>query len=292
MILGALEAGGTKMVCSVGDEGGHILDRAVIPTLTPEQTLPGLAAYFSGKGIQALGIAGFGPLDLNPSSPTYGYITTTPKPGWQNCPLLPALRDRLGVPALIDTDVGAAALAEWQLGAGRGVDNLIYVTVGTGIGGGVIVNGRLVHGLVHPEAGHITLKPHPADPNPEGFCPYHKSCLEGLAKGPAFDLRWGLSSKDLPRDHIGWVIEADYLAQFCADALTMLSTEMVVLGGGVMQREFLFPMIRQRTLDILGGYVAHERVLRHIDQMIVPPGLGVHSGVTGALLLAVQALQG
>ena len=158
--------------------------------------------------------------------------------------------------------------------------------------GGVIVNGQLVHGLVHPEAGHIIVKPHPQDPNPEGFCPYHSSCLEGLAKGPTFDQRWGISSKALPQDHIGWVIEADYLAQFCANALTMLSTEMIVLGGGVMQQQFLFPMIRKRTLEILGGYVAHDKVLNHIDQIIVPPGLGVNSGVTGALLLAARALKG
>ncbi len=292
MILGALEAGGTKMVCSVGDEQGRILDRTVMPTLTPDETLPGIAAYFGDKNIDALGIAGFGPLDLNPNSPTYGYITTTPKQGWQNCALMPYLRQALKVPALIDTDVGAAALAEFEMGAGKEVNNLIYVTVGTGVGGGMIVNGQLVHGLVHPEAGHIIVKPHPQDPNPEGFCPYHSSCLEGLAKGPTFDQRWGISSKALPQDHIGWVIEADYLAQFCANALTMLSTEMIVLGGGVMQQQFLFPMIRKRTLEILGGYVAHDKVLNHIDQIIVPPGLGVNSGVTGALLLAARALKG
>ena len=208
MRLGALETGGTKMVCSIGDERGEIFDRISIPTTMPEETLSRIAEYFSDKGIRALGIAGFGPLDLNKSSETYGYITTTPKQGWQNCPILPYLTEKLGIPAGIDTDVGAAVLAEWTLGAGHGLQNLLYITVGTGVGGGVVAGGQLIHGLVHPEVGHITLKPHPQDPNPDGFCPYHKSCLEGLAKGPTFDLRWGVSSKDLPLDHIGWDIEA------------------------------------------------------------------------------------
>lgn len=291
MRLGALETGGTKMVCSIGDERGKLFDRVSIPTTYPEETLTRIAAYFTDKGIEALGIAGFGPLDLNPASPTYGYITTTPKEGWQNCPMLPYLTKELGVPAGIDTDVGAAVLAEWRMGAGKGLENLLYITVGTGIGGGVVAGGRLVHGLVHPEVGHIILKPHPDDPNPEGFCPYHVSCLEGLAKGPTFEKRWGISSKDLPEGHIGWEIEAYYLAQLCANAITMLSTEMIVLGGGVMHRAFLYRMIRQKTLEILGGYVAHDQVLHHIDKMIVPPGLGANSGVTGALILAADAVK-
>ncbi len=289
MRLGALESGGTKMVCSIGDETGRILDRISLPTTLPDETIPKIIAYFADKEIEALGVAGFGPLDLDPASATYGHITTTPKLDWINCALLSRLTSALKVPAGIDTDVGAAALAEFELGAGKNVKNLIYLTVGTGIGGGVIVNGEIVHGLVHPEAGHIMLRPHPDDPNPDGFCPYHVSCLEGLAKGPTFDARWGVSSKDLPKDHIGWQIEAYYLAQFCMTAITMLSTEMIVLGGGVMQQAFLFPMIREKTLELLGGYVAHDKVLHHLDEMIVPPGLGVGSGVTGALILAARA---
>lgn len=292
MRLGALEAGGTKMICSVGDERGQIFDRVSLSTLTPEETIPQIIAYFSDKQIEALGVAGFGPLDLDKSSPTYGYITTTPKLAWVDCALLPKLTEALGVPADIDTDVGAAALAELQMGAGRGIKNLVYVTVGTGIGGGVIVNGEIVHGLVHPEAGHFILRPHPDDPAPDGFCPYHKGCLEGLAKGPTFDARWGVSSKDLPRGHVGWAIEAYYLAQLCVMAITVLSTEMIVLGGGVMLKDFLFPMVREQTLKLLGGYVAHDKVLVHLDRMIVPPGLGVNSGVTGALLLAARAARG
>ncbi|MGI6174299.1 MAG: ROK family protein [Christensenellales bacterium] len=291
MRLGALEAGGTKMVCSVGDENGTLFARVSIPTEHPGVTLPKIAAFFRDKGIEALGIGSFGPLDLNPKSPAYGHITTTPKPGWKDAPLLPYLRDALAVPCGIDTDVNAAALAEWKLGAGRGLNNLIYVTVGTGVGAGAVVEGNLVHGLMHPEAGHIVIRPHRNDPSPVGFCPYHVSCLEGLAAGPTFDKRWGKSAKELPHDHIGWDIEAYYLAQFCVNAFTLLSAECIVLGGGVMQQEFLFEKIRKQTLSMLNGYIASDRLLNHIDTLIVPPGLSIHSGVTGALLLAADALK-
>ncbi|MDL2205582.1 ROK family protein [Eubacteriales bacterium OttesenSCG-928-N13] len=289
MLLGALEAGGTKMVASIGDEHGKIIDRASFPTLSPSETMPALIAYFKQHAIEGLGIACFGPLDLNHDSDTYGYITTTPKQGWGNYPILPELCSALGVPTEIDTDVGAAALAEFELGAAKGLGSCLYMTVGTGVGGGVIANGALVHGLVHPEVGHILLKPHPKDPTPNGFCPFHEGCLEGLAMGPSFDKRWGISSKDLPTDHIGWEIEAYYLAQLCEMAIVVLSSECIILGGGVMQQKFLFPMIREQTLKLLNGYVAHDRVLNHIDQMIVEPGLGIHSGVTGALLLGAHA---
>lgn len=288
MILGALEAGGTKMVCSIGDEYGNVLQRESMPTGTPEETLPKIIEYFNGKGIKALGIAGFGPLDLDRKSTTYGYITTTPKSHWEYCALLPTLRNALNVPVGIDTDVGAAALAEYELGAGMEVDNLVYVTIGTGIGGGVIANGQIVHGLVHPEYGHFIIKPHPLDPTPEGFCPYHRSCLEGMAAGPTFDKRWGISSKALPDGHIGWEIEAYYLAQCCAAALMILSTQMIVLGGGVMQQTFLYDMIRSETLELINDYIANKTVCEHIEKIIVPPGLGVNSGVVGALLLAAK----
>ena len=289
MKLGALEAGGTKMVCSIGDEHGHIFDRTSIPTTMPDETLALIIDYFSDKDIEALGIAGFGPLDLNLASPTYGYITTTPKDGWVNCALLPRLAQALNVPVGIDTDVGAAALAEYKMGAGRGTQSMVYFTIGTGIGGGIVTNGEIVHGLVHPEAGHITLRAHEKDPCPDGFCPYHTGCLEGLAKGPSFDARWGISSKDLPHDHIGWQVETYYIAQMCANIILTLSAEVIVLGGGVMQQSFLFPMIWAKTVELLGGYVANDKVLNHMDEIIMPPGLGVNSGVTGALLLAADA---
>lgn len=289
MRLGALEAGGTKMVCSIGDETGKILDRATFPTLSPAETIPPMIEYFQKAGVEALGISSFGPLDLNPASPTYGYVTTTPKPGWGYCPLLPEFQKALGVPVGIDTDVGGAALAEFQMGAAKGLANCVYVTVGTGIGAGVVAEGQLLHGMVHPEWGHVLLRAHPEDPTPRGFCPYHDGCLEGLACGPAIDKRWGAPSRELPHDHIAWEIESYYLAQLCVTALVTISTEKIVLGGGIMQEKFLFPMIREKTLKLLNGYVAADRVLNHIDDVIVPPGLGIHSGVTGALILAAEA---
>lgn len=289
MILGALEAGGTKMVCSVGNEHGEVLDKQSFPTRMPEETVPQMIEYYSGKGIEALGIGSFGPLDLDKQSETYGYITSTPKPGWANYPLLPALRDALSVPAELDTDVNAAALAEITTGAAKGLNSCLYVTVGTGIGGGLIVEGNLVHGLVHPELGHMLMRPVEGDPAPDGFCPYHKGCLEGLACGPAIEKRWGVSAKELAPDHPAWTIECEYLAQMCVNAIVSFSPECIVLGGGVMQQEHLFAPIRKRTLDLLGGYVRSNRIEKEIDSYIVSPGLGVNSGVTGALLLALRA---
>lgn len=293
MLIGALEAGGTKMVCSIGNTNGGILQRASFPTTDPETTISQIVDFISKFNIEALGIGSFGPLDLNPDSPTYGYITSTPKPGWSHYPLMPELSKRLGVPAAIDTDVGAAALAEFKLGAGRGKRSLLYVTVGTGVGGGLIAEENLVHGLVHPEIGHMFLAPLPGDPMPGGVCPFHRGCLEGLASGPAIEKRWGLSAKLMSEDHPAWDLEAAYLAQMCANMILAVSPEVIVLGGGVMQQMHLFPKIREKTIELLGGYVASPAVTREgIDSYIVPPALSVNSGVTGALLLGAQALCG
>ena len=290
MRLGALEAGGTKMVCAVGDEKGNLSDRASFPTLTPQETMPGLIEYFRDKGIDALGIGSFGPLSLDPAAPDYGAITTTPKLAWRNYPLRAAFAEALGIPVGIDTDVNAAALGEATYGAGKGLDSLVYYTIGTGVGGGALVNGKLLHGMVHPEMGHMLLRPDPRDPSPHGFCPYHDGCLEGLANGPAIEKRWGISAKLLPEDHVAWELEAEYLAQMCVNTILTLSPKRIVLGGGVMHQMHLFPRIRRRTLELLNGYVAHPSVLEHIDEMIVPPGLGDNAGAVGSLLLAVQAL--
>lgn len=290
MRLGALEAGGTKMVCAVGDEKGNLSDRASFPTLTPQETMPGLIEYFRDKGIDALGIGSFGPLSLDPAAPDYGAITTTPKLAWRNYPLRAAFAEALGIPVGIDTDVNAAALGEATYGAGKGLDSLVYYTIGTGVGGGALVDGKLLHGMVHPEMGHMLLRPDPRDPSPHGFCPYHDGCLEGLANGPAIEKRWGISGKLLPEDHVAWELEAEYLAQMCVNTILTLSPKRIVLGGGVMHQMHLFPRIRCRTLELLNGYVAHPSVLEHIDEMIVPPGLGDNAGAVGSLLLAVQAL--
>ena len=290
MLFGTLEAGGTKMVLSVGNEHNELLEQASIPTEAPGKTIPEMISWFRNKGIAALGIGTFGPVDLNPASPTYGWITKTPKPGWTDTPLLPPMRDALGVPALIDTDVNAAALAEWQLGAAKGLKSCLYVTVGTGIGAGLVIEGRLVHGLVHPELGHMLLRQEPDDPAPDGFCPYHRGCLEGLASGPAMEKRWGTKAQYLAPDHKAWELEASYLAQMCMNAICAFSPEKIILGGGVMQQKHLFPRIRSKTQALLNGYVQAGEILERIDGYIVEPGLGTKSGATGALLLAQQAL--
>lgn len=291
MRLGALEAGGTKMVCAIGDEQGNIFDRVSFPTLKPEETMPGLIAYFQDKGIEALGIGSFGPLSLDKNAPDYGAITTTPKLAWRNYPLRQAFVDALNVPVGIDTDVNAAALGEAVYGAGKGIDSVVYYTIGTGVGGGALVDGMLVHGLVHPEMGHMLLRPDPRDPAPHGFCPYHDGCIEGMANGPAIEKRWGVSAKELPEDHVAWDIEAEYLAQMCVNTIVTLSPKKIVLGGGVMHQLHLFPRIRRRTLELLNGYVAHPAILEHIDEYIVPPGLRDNAGAVGSLLLAVEALK-
>ena len=290
MLLGALEAGGTKMVCAIGDEKGNVLERASFPTKMPEETMPNIIEYFQGKDIAALGISSFGPLNLDPSSPNFGDITTTPKPGWANYPLRRTLMEALNVPVGIDTDVNGAALAELKLGAGVGLDSLVYYTIGTGVGGGAVVEGKLLHGLVHPEMGHMLMRPHPQDPSPKGFCPYHDACLEGMANGPAIEKRWGVSAKELPPEHIAWDIEAEYLAQMCVNTIVTLSPKKIVLGGGVMHQMHLFPKIRRRTQEILNNYVAHDAINRDIDNYIVPPALGDNAGAAGSLLLALEAL--
>ena len=290
MLLGALEAGGTKMVCAIGDEKGNVLERASFPTKMPEETMPNIIEYFQGKDIAALGISSFGPLNLDPSSPNFGDITTTPKPGWANYPLRRTLMEALNGPVGIDTDVNGAALAELKLGAGVGLDSLVYYTIGTGVGGGAVVEGKLLHGLVHPEMGHMLMRPHPQDPSPKGFCPYHDACLEGMANGPAIEKRWGVSAKELPPEHIAWDIEAEYLAQMCVNTIVTLSPKKIVLGGGVMHQMHLFPKIRRRTQEILNNYVAHDAINRDIDNYIVPPALGDNAGAAGSLLLALEAL--
>ena len=288
-LYGALEAGGTKMVLSRLDENGTMLERVSMPTEHPDVTLPAMVAWFREHPVAALGIGSFGPLDLNPASPAYGSITRTPKLAWVGVPMRTRFREELGIPVGIDTDVNGAALAEATLGAARGLSGCLYVTVGTGVGGGLIIGGKPVHGLTHPELGHQLLRPDPRDPMPEGVCPYHKGCVEGLTAGPSLQKRWGVPAYELPRDHVAWDIEAGYLAQLCHNALMAFSPEKIILGGGVMQQDFLFPMIREKTVALLGNYLASPAVDNGLADVIVPPGLGVNSGVMGAWLLALEA---
>ena len=289
--IGALEAGGTKMVLAVYEENGTELERLTLPTLTPDVTMPKMIEFFRKHEIDALGVGSFGPLDLNPESPTYGYITSTPKLAWKDYPLLEKLLDGRDIPAGIDTDVNAAIIAEAEQGAARGCQNAVYVTIGTGVGGGVLSNGKTVHGLLHPEVGHALLVPHPDDPNPRGVCPYHAGCIEGLAAGPAIGARVTGDAKDLPDDHPTFAIEAYYLAQMCVNLIMTLSPERIILGGGVMQRESLIKMVRSETLRLLNGYIQHPAILEHIDEYIVTPDLFPVSGLVGSYLIGKAALE-
>lgn len=289
MLIGGIEAGGTKMVCAVGDENGKILDRTSFPTRQPKETFADMIAYYKNWDIQALGIGCFGPLDLNKRSETYGYITKTPKAGWSNCNIVGAFREALGVPVGFDTDVNGAVLGEVTWGAAKGLDSAIYITIGTGVGVGVYVNGGLLHGLVHPEGGHILLVRHPKD-NYEGKCPFHKNCLEGMAAGPAIEARWGRKAVELAdRDEV-WEIEAYYIAQAITDYILSYSPQKIILWGGVMHQEKLFGMVRKEVQRLLNGYVANEMIKERIDDYIVPPALGEDPGIMGAVKLGLDAL--
>ncbi|MCE1253575.1 MAG: ROK family protein [Anaerolineae bacterium] len=293
-LYGAIEAGGTKMVCMVAGGPDEIIAETRFPTTTPAETIGRMLAFFNEQmkshQLLALGIGSFGPLDLNPASPTYGYITTTPKPGWQQTDLIGRLKEELKLPVIIDTDVNAAALGEFTWGAGQGKDPFIYYTIGTGIGMGVRANGGLVHGLTHPEGGHMVMKRDPQRDPFEGFCPYHGDCFEGLASGPAMNKRWGQKAETLPLDHPAWALEASYIAQSVSNMVLTLSPQRIVLGGGVMQQEQLFPLVRREVQSMLNGYVQSPVIMEFIDDYIVPPALGNQAGVLGSIALAMQAL--
>jgi fructokinase len=275
-------------VCGVGT-GPDDLQLTTVPTTAPQATIDQIIAFFrdqAGRELSAVGVGAFGPVDLHPESPTFGFITSTPKVGWQQYDLAWTLYRALQVPIGFDTDVNAAAAGEARWGAGRGLPNFLYLTVGTGIGGGALVNGEVIHGLLHPEMGHIRI-PHDlgADPFP-GSCPYHKDCLEGLASGPAMQARWGKRAQELPADHPAWALEAHYLALGLATWVCTVSPERILLGGGVMQQASLFPMIRQELLRLLNGYIDAKPLLNEIDSYVAPPELGSRAGVLGAMVLA------
>lgn len=288
--FGAIEAGGTKFVCGIGDAEGNIEERISILTEEPEQTIRNVAAFFSNKGVAAIGVGSFGPINLDRDSPQYGYITSTPKQGWSNYPLLHSLREHFPIPFGWDTDVNAAAYGESIWGAAKGLDSCLYITIGTGIGMGICMEGNPVHGLVHPEGGHVLIRRHPEDEF-AGACPYHHDCLEGLAAGPAIEKRWGLKGIELPSNHLAWEMEAYYIGQAITNAILMLSPNKVILGGGVMHQKHLFPMIQREVQNNLQGYVNSDYLLKMIDQYIVEPGLGDNAGLCGALALGIRAYQ-
>ena len=285
MRIGALEAGGTKMVCAVGDENGKLEKKVSFPTKTPEETMPVLLDFFEEHKVEAIGIGCFGPIDLNKSSATYGYITSTPKLAWANYNIVGAFEKKLGVPIGFDTDVNGAVLGEVCFGAAKGCDSAVYITIGTGVGVGVYVNGGLLHGLLHPEAGHVLVARAAGDPY-AGKCPYHPNCLEGLAAGPAIMERWGRPAAELAEREEVWELESNYIAQAVTNYILTLSPQKVILGGGVMHQEQLFPLIRAKVAEMLNGYVRHNAVLREIDRYIVPPMLGDEPGIKGALVFS------
>jgi fructokinase len=279
-IYGAVEGGGTKWVCGVGS-APEDLETISIPTTTPAETLGRVIRFFETKPVSALGVASFGPLDLKT-----GFITSTPKPGWANTDVSGSLGRALRVPVGFDTDVNAAALGEAEWGEGRGLDDFVYLTVGTGIGGGAVVNSQLLHGNLHPEMGHLPV-PHDlaSDPFP-GSCPFHGDCLEGLASGPAIEKRWGSKAEHLPPDHPAWALEARYLACGLAALLYTLSPRKIIVGGGMAEAPWLLPLVRIELTARLNGYLLGLEA----GNLIVAPGLGRRSGIAGALLLARQAL--
>ena len=279
-----IEAGGTKFVLGIRDDQGNILNRQRIDTRDPQSTLDACIDYVTRHRPDALGIASFGPIDLDPHSPTYGFITSTPKAGWAFTPIVSTLAKHFHGPIGFDTDVNAAALAEATWGAGQGCDPLIYLTIGTGIGAGLIVNGKPVHGLLHPEFGHIPLQSLPEDAF-KGVCPFHERCLEGLASGPALIARWGQDVSTFEMNHPAWNMESAYLAQACAVLCLTVSPQKIVLGGGVMHQQHLYPMIRQHLRTILNGYLHHPAILNDSD-LITSPQLGDDAGLRGAFALA------
>jgi fructokinase len=267
-LWGGIEAGGTKFVCAIAGDDGELLAETSFPTSTPDRTIGQAIKFFQqqqSEPLAAIGFSSFGPVDLTLISPTFGYITTTPKPGWANVGVVGRIRRAFDIPVGFDTDVNGAALGEYRWGAAQGLDIFVYLTIGTGIGGGGMVNGKLMHGLIHPEMWHMCI-PHDLDQDPfAGLCPFHGDCLEGLASGPALEARWGQQAETLRRNHPAWELEANYLALGLVNLICILSPQRIMLGGGVMQQAHLFPLVRNRVQQLLNDYVRAPTILEHID---------------------------
>ena len=290
MIYGGIEAGGTKWVCAIGTGPDDLQQTITFPTTDPEETIAHAADFFSGDGaLTAVGIGSFGPIDLRRTSPTWGKITTTPKPGWADTEVVAALSAALDLPVAFDTDVNAAALGEHRWGAAVGLETFCYITVGTGIGGGGMANGHLLHGLLHPELGHMRI-PHDRARDPfDGICPYHGDCFEGLASGAAVSARWGSPPEQIT-DERAWLLEAEYLALGLVTLICVLSPQRIIVGGGVMNEPSLLPLVRSRVQELVAGYFDAPELGEAIDHYIVPPALGNHAGVLGAIELARRAV--
>lgn len=287
MRIGALEGGGTKMVLAIGNENGEIFEQISIPTETPAITMPKMIEYFKEKKIEALGVACFGPVCLDKNNEKYGYITSTPKLAWRDYNIVGALSKALNVPIGFDTDVNGSCLGEATFGSAKGLKNVVYLTIGTGIGAGEMVDGKLLHGNLHPEAGHMPMRRHPEDKY-EGKCPYHKDCFEGLAAGPAIEARWGRSAKELSDDQKVWDMEGWYIAEALVTYILTLAPEKIILGGGVMHQTQLFPIIRKYVKEMINGYIDTPEVA-DIDNYIVPAGLNADQGIIGCLVLGRES---
>ncbi|MCL6442764.1 MAG: ROK family protein [Alicyclobacillus sp.] len=287
MAYGVIEAGGTKILFGIGDDNGRILDYRTIETTTPEAVMLSIDQFFERNPVKGIGIASFGPVDIDVTSPTYGQLTTTPKIAWQRFNWVHHFRQRFNVPVHVDTDVNAAALGESRWGAAVGLRNCVYITVGTGVGAGIIAEGRVVHGLIHPEVGHLLVRRHPND-SFEGICPFHKDCLEGLASGPALAERRGVMGEHLAENDVAWEIEAYYLAQAVVNLTLILSTERVIMGGGVMNQPHLMPRIRSHVSHFLKDYLPHPQITERIEDYVVPPVLGHLAGLKGALAVILE----
>ena len=298
MIYGALEAGGTKMICATGNEEGQILDQVSIPTTTPDETMPKIIEYFRAKldvedpddKLKAIGVACFGPVDVRPSSKTYGNILYTPKIPWRNFPMVKTLREALdNIPVGFDTDVNGSLLGEATWGCAKGLSDAVYFTIGTGIGMGAMAGGNLIHGMLHPEAGHIKMAPIPGDEY-KGHCPNHGTCFEGMASGPAIADRWGKPGKELRDNPEVWDLEAKYIAQALTAVIYMLSPQKIILGGGVSSQSQIFPLVRKYVLENINGYI-DTKELRNINAYITPAALNGNQGIMGALKLAEMAAE-
>lgn len=293
-LFGGIEGGGTKFICALAEDENHIIDETRFPTGTPFETVQRITEFFqkhlhAGKSIQRIGLANFGPIDPVLGSSTYGKVLATPKPGWTNFDIVKAIESTLLVPVTFDTDVNGAALAEAKWGAGSGLEGVLYLTIGTGIGGGYYINGKVIHGMLHPEMGHILIpQDFVRDPFP-GSCPFHADCFEGLANGPALEKRWGQKAETLAADHPAWKLEAEYISLALFNYILILSPRKIILGGGVSKQIQMMPMIHARVKQLLNGYVHSDLVNEEIENYIVQPGLGEKAGILGALALAMVA---
>lgn len=284
MLIAAIEAGGTKFNCAIGDQAGNILDQVQFPTTTPTETMTHVVEYFKDKKFDVIGLGCFGPIDPDVDSKTYGYITKTPKVKWIDYDIVGELKKHFTQPIVFDTDVNGAALGELMWGAAKGLKSCLYITVGTGIGAGAVVENKLVHGLMHPEMGHILVRRHEND-NYEGTCHFHKDCLEGLAAGPAIEARFGKKGNELDVDSEAWDLTAYYLAQGLVNYILILSPQKIIMGGGVMKQKHIFPLIRKYVQELLNGYVYKQEILDDIENYIVYPELGDFAGLIGAIAL-------